>query len=202
RRGGAPRGVRRGGEGALVRPRRAGAAPAPSAPRPRAGAPGPAFAPPPMTPFRPETPRFPNLWLQAPSGRFPQYAAFVRDLQSRLRQAGFAGAEGTLNEGADAGFSLQHPQPSGDVPGPRHAHALHVGLFWKRLERDQLHRAGDLWRVAASVHYEVEHASPLHADVRSCPYCGRTGTYAGAGHLVEMVHDPLGLELILTGAVR
>ena len=191
-----------GREEALTLRQRAGRASDPFTERLRASSSAPAVDLPPMAPFRPETPRFPNLWLQAPASRFPQYAVFVRDLQSRLRQAGFAAAEVTLNEGADAAFSLEHLQPWGDIPGLAHAHSLHVRLFWKRLEKDRLHRAGDLWRVAASVHYEVEHASPLHADVRSCPYCGRTGAYAAAGHLVERVHDPLGLELILTGAVR
>jgi hypothetical protein len=53
------------------------------------------------------------------------------------------------------------------------------------------------------VHYEVEHASPLHADVEVCPFCGRTGFYADkTGNLVEQVHDPLGLELLLRGTVR
>jgi hypothetical protein len=113
----------------------------------------------------------------------------------------------SLNEGADLALSIEHLEPWGDVPGLAHAHALHLRLFWKRLERDGLHRAtgsqGEFWRVAASVHYEVEHASPLHADVRSCPVCGRTGGYARApGNLVEVVHDPLGLELALTGRVR
>jgi hypothetical protein len=77
-----------------------------------------------------------------------------------------------------------------------------VRLFWRRLEARSLHRAGESWRVAASVHYEVEHASPRHADVRCCPRCGRTGGYAEAGHLVEAVHDPLGLEALLFGTVR
>jgi tetratricopeptide (TPR) repeat protein len=191
-----------GREEALALRQRAGRSSDPFTIRMRAASSGHAVDLPPMAPFRPETPRFPNLWLQAPANRFPQYAAFVRDLQSRLRQAGFTAGEVELNEGADAAFSIEHLQPWGDVPGLAHAHALHVRLFWKRLQMRGLHRADDLWRVAASVHYEVEHASPLHADVRSCPHCGRTGTYAGAGHLVEMVHDPLGLELILTGAVR
>jgi hypothetical protein len=59
------------------------------------------------------------------------------------------------------------------------------------------------YRFAASAHYEVEHANPNHADVESCPICGRTAQYAGVkGNLVEQVHDPLGLELLLTGKVR
>src|SRR6202008_1861006 len=59
------------------------------------------------------------------------------------------------------------------------------------------------YRVAASAHYEVEHTNPNHADVESCPYCGRTGAYAQfSGNLVEKVHDPLGLELLFDGTIR
>ncbi len=59
------------------------------------------------------------------------------------------------------------------------------------------------YRLAASAHYEVEHTNPHHADVESCPICGRTGEYAELkGNLVELVHDPLGLELVLTGKIR
>ena len=55
----------------------------------------------------------------------------------------------------------------------------------------------------AALHYEVEHSNPNHADVEACPICGRTGDYAGrAGNLVELVHDPLGLELVLSGTIR
>ena len=36
-----------------------------------------------------------------------------------------------------------------------------------------------------------------------CPICGRTGDYAGLkGNLVELVHDPLGLELMTHGTIR
>ena len=59
------------------------------------------------------------------------------------------------------------------------------------------------YRLAVSVHYEVEHSNPNHADVEGCPFCGRTGEYAGLeGNLVERVHDPLGLELLMTGKIR
>ena len=62
---------------------------------------------------------------------------------------------------------------------------------------------GTFYRFAASVHYEVEHSNPNHADVEACPICGRTGDYAGrTGNLVELVHDPLGLELLLSGTIR
>jgi hypothetical protein len=57
--------------------------------------------------------------------------------------------------------------------------------------------------LAASAHYEVEHTNPNHADVENCPICGRTGEYRQLkGNLIELVHDPLGLELVMTGKVR
>ena len=57
--------------------------------------------------------------------------------------------------------------------------------------------------MAVSAHYEVEHTNPNHADVEICPICGRTGNYAGlSGNLVELVHDPLGLELMTHGTIR
>ena len=59
------------------------------------------------------------------------------------------------------------------------------------------------YRVAASAHYEVEHTNPNHADVEICPICGRAGEYQDiTGNLVEMVHDPLGVELLLNGTIR
>ncbi|MCA1603703.1 MAG: hypothetical protein LC776_19370, partial [Acidobacteria bacterium] len=47
------------------------------------------------------------------------------------------------------------------------------------------------------------HTNPNHADVEICPICGRTGEYRELkGNLVELVHDPLGLELVMTGKIR
>ena len=161
--------------------------------------------------FLTETPRFPNLWFQAPVQDFPNYRDFVTFLEQRLRSAGYHSAEVTLNEGADLALSVEHLDPWDSVEGLRHAHAVHIRFFWTRLEAESAQRiristgpeGGLFWRVATSVHYEVEHAHPLHADVEVCPYCGRTGDYAGAkGSLVEEVHDPLGVELILFGRVR
>jgi hypothetical protein len=85
----------------------------------------------------------------------------------------------------------------------RHAHAVHIRLFWQRMEAQQIEASAGYWRLPASIHYEVEHAHPLHADVVVCPYCGSTGEYAmRPGHLVERVHDPLGVELLLRGTIR
>jgi hypothetical protein len=82
----------------------------------------------------------------------------------------------------------------------------HSALEKQKLEQLALRTAAGerrFYRVAASAHYEVEHTNPNHADVEICPVCGRTGEYQDLkGNLVEMVHDPLGLELLLNGTIR
>lgn len=163
--------------------------------------------------FLPETPREPNLWFLGPLDRFSSYQDFRDFLKTRFMKAGYREEEVSLNEGADLAFSVEHLQPWGSVRGLRHAHDIHIRFFWNRLlengkERIEVSTAesaanGSYWLVAASVHYEVEHAHPLHADVEVCPVCGRTGAYAASkGNLVEWVHDPLGLELALRGTIR
>ena len=206
--GASPEFLLRGEEGSALR-RKAGILPD-SAPGLRV-APALPFDLPAKSIFRTETPRFPNLWFYAPTRDFPSYRDFVASLEQRLRSAGYDSAEVELNEGADLALSVEHLDPWGAIEGLRHAHAVHIRFFWTRLEAESAQRiristgpeAGLFWRVAASVHYEVEHAHPLHADVEVCPYCGRTGEYADAkGSLVEQVHDPLGVELVLFGRVR
>jgi len=164
---------------------------------------------PPENLFKPETPRYPNVWFYGLESDFPAYARFVEWLDSRFRGAGYRPDDVSLNEGADIALSIEHLQPWTSVARLSYAHALHIRFFWKRLEQTHAERMkfGNRglihWRVAASVHYEVEHASPLHADVEVCPFCGRTGAYADkTGSLVEQVHDPLGLEILLRGTVR
>jgi tetratricopeptide (TPR) repeat protein len=164
---------------------------------------------PPARIFKPETPRYPNVWFYAPVTDFPTLDAYVGWLQSRFEAAGYSSDAVSLNEGADIALSIEHLQPWTSVERLSHSHALHIRFFWKRLQQSALEQApfGSArtmhWRVAASIHYEVEHANPLHADVEVCPVCGRTGAYAAkTGSLVEHVHDPLGLELLLFGTVR
>src|SRR5262245_54543867 len=130
---------------------------------------------PPMSLFAPETPRYPNLWFYALVADFPSYSAFVNHLSSVLHAGGFTADEVSLNEGADMALSIEHLQPWSGIPGLMHGHSLHIRLFWKRLERDRLDRVNwgtgraPHWRVAASIHYEVEHGNALHADVEVCP---------------------------------
>jgi hypothetical protein len=164
---------------------------------------------PPASLFKPETPRYPNVWFYAPESSFSTYGAFIDWLNRRFQAAGYSSDAVALNEGADIALSIEHLQPWTEVQRLSHAHALHIRFFWKRLQQSGLERVksgnggATHWRVAASVHYEVEHASPLHADVEVCPFCGRTGAYADkTGSLVEQVHDPIGLELLVRGTVR
>jgi hypothetical protein len=164
---------------------------------------------PPASVFKPETPRYPNVWFYAPASDFQTYPEFVDWLNGRFRAVGYSDDAVSLNEGADIALSIEHLQPWNAVSRLSHAHALHIRFFEKRLRQFGLERVkfGErdepYWRVAASVHYEVEHASPLHADVEVCSLCGRTGAYADkTGSLVEQVHDPLGLELLLWGTIR
>jgi hypothetical protein len=164
---------------------------------------------PPAAIFKPETPRYPNVWFYAAESEFESYPAFIESLARRFQTGGYTDDMASLNEGADLALSIENLQPWTPVSRLSHSHAIHVRFFWKRLLAHQSHRvrfgaSGSFhWRVAASVHYEVEHPNPLHADVEVCPICGRTGAYAGKeGSLVERVHDPLGLELLLWGTVR
>jgi hypothetical protein len=117
-------------------------------------------------------------------------------------------------EGCDFEARVEHLQPWIDPARPalQHAHAFHMRYYYTALASANLGeitigRRGAprrFYRFAASAHYEVEHANPHHADVEACPICGRTGPEYGKleGNLVEQVHDPLGLELLLTGTIR
>jgi hypothetical protein len=163
---------------------------------------------PPKSVFPAAAPRYPNLWFYIDTRQAPTYEAAVKRVTEHLRQTmrlreyrqGLSNAEG-----CDFEARIEHLQPWED-PAHRalqHSHAFHIRYYYTSLQQKNLHRVGDYWRFAASVHYEVEHTNPNHADVEACPICGRTGEYAGlTGNLVEMVHDPLGLELVLTGKIR
>ena len=161
-------------------------------------------------------PRYPNVWFYVDTALADSYGAAVRLIADQLRgpmrlledHGPFANPEG-----CDFEVRLEHLQPweSASHRPLQHAHAFHMRYYHSTLEKQQLElislrtAAGDrrFYRVAASAHYEVEHTNPNHADVEICPVCGRTGEYEGVmGNLVEMVHDPLGVELLLNGTIR
>jgi hypothetical protein len=174
------------------------------------------FALPPKSTFPPEVPRYPNLWFYVDKSLAGNYAEAVRlvtkGMQNAMRLREIPGPFDNP-EGSDSDFRLEHLQPweTREHRRLQHSHAFHLRYYHSALEARQSHTArlkrpgGEnlFFRLAASVHYEVEHTNPNHADVEICPICGRAGQYAGLkGNLVEMVHDPLGLELLLSGTVR
>jgi len=161
-------------------------------------------------------PRYPNLWFYVDASLARSYEEAVKLVTESLRQAmrlrEFYGPFDNP-EGCDFEARLEHLQPweQREHRALQHSHAFHMRYYYTALARQKLDRVRigepggerDFFRFAASVHYEVEHTNPNHADVEICPICGRTGDYRELkGNLVELVHDPLGLELVMTGKIR
>ncbi|HEU4390873.1 MAG TPA: hypothetical protein VFV34_23920 [Blastocatellia bacterium] len=161
-------------------------------------------------------PRYPNVWFYIDTSLAPSYDAAVKLVTSKLRAAmhlpEYFGPFGN-GEGCDFEVRLEHLQPWEDSSNRQfqHSHCFHMRYYYSALARGsaqmvKLYPGGTartFYRLAASAHYEVEHTNPNHADVESCPICGRTGEYSSLkGNLVETVHDPLGVEFLLNGKVR
>lgn len=170
------------------------------------------FKLPPKSVFDRTMPRYPNLWFYIDTRLAPSYEAAVKlvtgNLRTAMRLREFYGPFDNA-EGCDFEVRLEHLQPweVREQRALQHSHAFHMRYYFSALARqglDQVKLGGRAYyRFGASVHYEVEHTNPNHADVEVCPICGRTGEYASLkGNLVEQVHDPLGLELVLTGRIR
>lgn len=174
------------------------------------------FQLPPKSAFDKAMPRYPNVWFYVDASLAPSYEAAVKLVTEQLRHAmrlrEFYGPFDNA-EGCDFEVRLEHLQPweVREHRALQHSHAFHMRYYYTSLARQKLDRVKisgpdgerDFFRFAASVHYEVEHTNPNHADVESCPICGRTGEYRELkGNLVELVHDPLGLELVMTGKIR
>ncbi|HKC85593.1 MAG TPA: hypothetical protein VKG02_06435 [Blastocatellia bacterium] len=174
------------------------------------------FQLPPKSVFDPAMPRYPNVWFYVDASLTPSYEAAVKLVTENLRKAmrlrEFYGPFDNP-EGCDFEARLEHLQPweAGEHRAMQHSHAFHMRYYYSALARQKLHqvrlktRNGErlFYRFGASAHYEVEHTNPNHADVEICPICGRTGEYKDLkGNLVELVHDPLGLELLQTGKIR
>jgi hypothetical protein len=174
------------------------------------------FRLPPKTIFDAAMPRYPNAWFYVDASLAPSHDAAVKLVTGGLRTAMrlreyFPPFDNP--EGCDFEARIEHLQPWLDRSqrAGQHAHSFHMRYYYSALRARNLDRVDlpapggtkTFYRFAASVHYEVEHHNPNHADVDACPICGRTGAYERIqGSLVEMVHDPLGLELLLTGAIR
>jgi hypothetical protein len=174
------------------------------------------FQLPPKSVFDRAMPRYPNAWFHVDTALAPSHREAVKLVTDAVRESMrlreyFPPFDNP--EGCDFEARIEHLQPWEDRTARplQHAHAFHMRYYYTALAASQLEtvvlntagRKGTFYRFAASVHYEVEHSNPNHADVEACPICGRTGDYAGrAGNLVELVHDPLGLELLLSGTIR
>jgi hypothetical protein len=174
------------------------------------------FRLPPKSVFDAAMPRYPNAWFYVDEALAPNYDAAVKLVTGALREAmqlrEYYGPFDNA-EGCDFEARLEHLQPweAREHRPLQHAHSFHMRYYYSALARQKLERLSlptprgerAFYRFAASVHYEVEHSNPNHADVEICPICGRTGEYASLkGNLVEVAHDPLGLELLLTGKIR
>jgi hypothetical protein len=161
-------------------------------------------------------PRYPNVWFHVDTSLASSHKEAVTLITDSLRDSmrlreyfpPFSNPEG-----CDFEARIEHLQPWEDrnARALQHAHAFHMRYYYSALAGRGLETvmlntgAGkrSFYRFAASVHYEVEHSNPNHADVEACPICGRTGEYRDQrGNLVELVHDPLGLELLLRGTIR
>lgn len=170
------------------------------------------FSLPPKSVFDRTMPRYPNVWFYVDARLAPNYNAAVKLVTSNLRTAmRLPEYYGPFSnpEGCDFEVRLEHLQPweVREQRALQHSHCFHLRYYYSALtqqKQEQITLQGRrFYRLAASVHYEVEHTNPNHADVESCPICGRTGEYKDLkGNLVELVHDPLGLELLLTGKIR
>jgi len=137
----------------------------------------------------------PNVWFYVSKALAPTHQTAVELVTSRLRQA--------IRFGEFREDRCHQPL--------QHVHPFHLRYYFSSLRQNGLSevvlreagREFAFHRMAVSAHYEVEHTNPNHADVEICPIGGRTGGYAGLKrNLVELVHDPLGLELMTHGTIR
>jgi hypothetical protein len=167
---------------------------------------------PPRSVFEP--PSYPNVWFYVRDTLVSSQGEAVDFVISWLRdRCGIRNEFGGFKppEASDSQARVHGLQPWRDAPDPalNHAHDLHIRYYYIALRQQQqehvpapMSTGGCYFRFAGSVHYEVEDEHPLHPYVDECPYCGQTGTYAGAADLFAGVHEPLGLELLLYGTIR
>ena len=137
------------------------------------------FRLPPKTAFDRTMPRYPNLWFLIHTALAPSHRDAVKLVTDGLRDSmrlreyfpPFDNPEGCDFEGR-----IEHLQPWEDrtARALQHAHAFHIRYYYSALAASQLEKVtlntrdlkGTFYRFAASVHYEVEHSNPNHADVK------------------------------------
>ena len=167
---------------------------------------------PPKSIFDATMPRYPNVWFHVDTSLAPSFEAAVKlvteNLRTAMRLREYYGPFDNA-EGCDFEVRLEHLQPweVREHRALQHSHAFHMRYYYTALARqkvEQVKLGGRMfYRFGASAHYEVEHTNPNHADVEICPICGRTGEFAKLkGNLVEIAHDPLGVELVIAGRIR
>jgi hypothetical protein len=163
-----------------------------------------------------EPPSYPNVWFYVHERVAASQDAAVSFVTGWLQEhCGITNDFGHWKppEASDSQARLGGLQPwqGGTNPAQHHAHDLHIRYYHVALRQTEKQRVtlrGSVWpsghyqRFAGSVHYEVADEHPLHPYIDDCPYCGRTGSYAGANDLFAGVHEPLGLELFLYGTIR
>jgi len=166
---------------------------------------------PPMDIFPNSTPRYPNLWIYVSCRMVENYDKALYFVVERLKECAEVYNDFEcfhIAEGCDY-FTRRRGLFPVELGERSHDHELHLRFYSAPLKRYKpLEIFGDkFYRIAISVHFEVDRPSGLHAYVDECPICGCTGEYEkyfGAETRVknENVHDPLGLDLLLYGKVR
>lgn len=154
------------------------------------------------------TPRYPNLWLHLDLSAVVSGPGWAREV---LRSA--TGIVDDLPErhgpeGSNEWGRRRELEPVQLAGNRGHDHQLHMRIYHGTLGDAQWVSVADrrFWRIAVSVHYEVDRPRELHPYVDECPRCGCVGPLAAwqdadrHGKNV-WVHDPLGAELAMTGTV-
>ncbi len=173
-------------------------------------------------------PRYPNVWFYIFTSLVKDYREAVyllaRCLEKyvhlvddfsyhhRLFNLLFDASKG---EGCDMETRYRGIQPYTDLVNPvlSHDHQLHARYYFSDLirngtEKVTLNMEGkdwDFYRVALSVHYEPTTENKNHPYTDSCPFCGNVGEYdfgMDPEDRCRLVHDPLGVELLLNGTIR
>jgi len=159
-------------------------------------------------------PRFPNLWFHVAADLASSYLEAVRLVIDGLAETCSLvdDFEHYSREAADEKARVRGllPYSGFEATEYNHDHDLHIRYYYSELghremAQVELHWHGGLvtfYRLAASVHFEVAQDHPHHPYIHPCPVCGCTAEYHVSGDPCERVHDPLGLELLLDGAIR